>query len=141
MSSNSKQFTEIKEADSAAFKVVITKELVEKFAALSGDANPLHMDEEYAAATSFKQRVAHGMIGGALFSRLVGMHLPGKYCLYLSQTMNFKKPIFLESEVEVVGEVIKKTDAFQTLEINTFVRDAQTGENLIEGKALIKLLK
>lgn len=141
MSENKKQFAEIKIGDQASFKVVITEELVGKFSALSGDTNPLHMDDAYAAVTNFKRRVAHGMIGGCLFSRLVGMHLPGKYCLYLSQSLNFKKPIFLGTEVEVAGEVIKKTDAFQTLEINTFVRNSRTGENLIEGKALVKLLK
>lgn len=141
MNSNSQQFIEIKTGDQAAFKVIISKELVDGFAELSGDTNPLHTNEEYALGTSFKQRVAHGMIGGCLFSRLVGMYLPGKYCLYLSQTLNFKKPIFLGTEVEVSGEVVKKTDAFQTLEIATFIKDAKTEEILIEGKALVKLLK
>ena len=138
---NSKQFAEIKIGDRAAFKVIVSKNMVDQFAAFSGDTNPLHMDEEYAATTSFKRRVAHGMIGGGVFSKLAGIYLPGKYCLYLSQSLNFKKPIFLETEVEVSGEVVKKTDAFKTLEINTFIRDAQTGESLIEGKALVKLLR
>lgn len=141
MNNNNKQFAEIKIGDAAYFEVVISKELVDGFAVLSGDVNPLHTDQDYAATTSFKQRVAHGMIGGCLFSRLVGMYLPGKYCLYLSQSLNFKKPIFLGTEVEVNGEVLSKTDAFQTLEIATFIKDAKTAEVLIEGKALVKLLK
>ena len=61
---NSKQFAEIKIGDRAAFKVIVSKNMVDQFAAFSGDTNPLHMDEEYAATTSFKRRVAHGMIGG-----------------------------------------------------------------------------
>lgn len=141
MNNIDKRFVDIKAGDQAAFQAVISKELVGQFAALSGDTNPLHMDEDYAVTTHFKQRIAHGMIGGCLFSRLVGMYLPGKYCLYLSQTMNFKKPIFLGTEVEVFGEVVKKTDAFQTIEVNTLIRGIRTGEILIEGKALVKLLK
>ena len=141
MNNAEKKFDEIPIGEKAVFSVNITEELVGEFARLSGDANPLHMDEKYAETTVFKKRVAHGMIGGCLFSRLVGMHLPGKNCLYLSQTLNFKKPIFIGTEVEVAGEVINKNNAFKTLEIATQISDIESGEKLIEGKALVKLLQ
>ena len=141
MLKSEKQFSDIKVGDKAMFTVLITEELVNGFAEISGDVNPLHMDEDYAAGTPFKKRVAHGMIGGCLFSRLVGVYLPGKYCLYLSQTLFFKKPMFIGMSVKVAGEVVKKVNAFKALEISTSIIDADSGESLIEGKAMVKFLK
>ncbi len=134
-------FEEIKEGQKAEFQVEITKELAENFASLSGDNNPLHTDDVYAARTEFKQPVAHGMIIGALFSRLLGVHLPGKYNLYLSQTLEFHKPIFFGSKILIEGLVEQKVDALKLLKIRTRAILAESGEIAVSGMALVKLLK
>src|SRR6185437_455287 len=73
----------------------ITKQDVERFAALSGDFNPLHLDPTYAASTEFGGCIVHGMLLASLFSHLVGMHIPGKYALYLGQDLSFRKAVMV----------------------------------------------
>ena len=127
--------------DSASFDVTITEALVREFAGLSGDRNPLHIDPDYAKETSFKKPVAHGMIVGALFSRLVGMYLPGKYSLYLSQSIQFRNPISIDTEVLIRGEITQKSDAYKTIVIKTTAEDRGTKKMLASGEAMVQLLK
>lgn len=136
-----KTFGEILPGEMSQFDVVVTAELVNAFASLSGDFNPLHTDKTYASSTPFGEPVAHGMIAGALFSRLVGVYLPGRYCLYLSQTLQFKKPIRIGASVTVEGVVVQKTEATRTLTLSTVLRGKADGEILVEGRALVRLLK
>ena len=72
---------------------------VEAFAAVSGDDNPLHLDEAYAATTPFKRRIAHGMLTGAYISAVLGSRLPGPGAVYVSQTLRFRRPVGLGDEV------------------------------------------
>jgi len=135
-------YDEIPLGEAASFTVTIDAPLVEDFSRFSGDKNPLHMDEAYArTATPAGQRIAHGMIIGALFSRLIGMHVPGKYALYLSQTLQFKNPILLGTEIVIKGEVIHKTDAHRTITVRTTAEEAATGKPLVSGEAMVQLLK
>lgn len=133
-------FDAIQVGDHASFDVVVTKELVDSFAKLSGDNNPLHMDDAYAAQTSFRERVAHGMIVGAFFSRLVGMHLPGKYALYLSQTLRFHTPVAVGTTLVIVGTVTHKTDAARTVAIRLSA-EGPDKKLMVSGEALVQLLK
>lgn len=135
-----KTFAEIREGDTAQFETVIDTASVQAFSDLSGDANPLHMDETFARATPLTKRVAHGMLGGALFSRLVGMHLPGAYSIYLSQSLFFRKPIYLGTTVIVSGTVLQKIESMKTVKIATAVRDATTGDVYTDGEAMVKIL-
>ena len=125
----------------ASFNAIIDEKMVEKFADFSKDFNPLHTDKKYALGTEFHGCMAHGMIVGALFSRLIGMYLPEKYSLYLSQTLSFHNPIALGSEVIISGEVIHKTDAHQSIEVSTTAVDAKTKKILVSGEAMVKLLR
>lgn len=133
-------YDDIQVGDQASFDVIIAEELVKRFSNISGDNNPLHMDEKYAAETPFHGRVAHGMLIGAFFSRLVGMYLPGKYALYLSQTMRFHGPISIGATITVRGVVLHKTDAAKTIAISTVAEDAGA-KVVVDGEALVKLLK
>lgn len=136
-----KKFDDIFEGDKAQFEITITGELIDAFVALSGDSNPLHTDEHYATETPFGGRIAHGMIAGALFSRLVGLYLPGKYSLYLSQTLLFKKPLRIGTNAIIEGIVTQKTDAVRTLTLSTMMHNKTSGEVLVEGEAKVRLLK
>jgi acyl dehydratase len=136
-----RRFAEIKLGDTAEFEVAITLKLIDQFAALSGDTNPLHMDNTYAAETSFGGRIAHGMLGASFFSRLIGMHLPGKYAVYLSQQLFFRQPIRPDAAVIVRGTVSQIIVAQQSLKITTQVIEKATGQCLIDGEALVKVLE
>jgi acyl dehydratase len=135
-----RKFADIAVGDTAQFATTITAAAVDEFARLSGDYNPLHIDAAYASTTPYKRRVAHGAFAGALFSRLLGMQLPGLYCVYLSQTSRFKNPIFLGTPVVVQGQVAAKSEASQTLTIALEMCHAITLEVLASGDALVKVL-
>ncbi len=136
-----KTFSEFNVGDSAEFEEIISEELIVKFSELSKDYNPLHTEQEYASQTEFKGTIAHGMIAGALFSRLLGMHLPGKYCLYLKQTLNFKSAVRPNTQVIVSGLVVHKTESINLLSIKTVLKDKKSNELYVEGEALVKVLK
>ena len=104
-----------------SFMIKITASMVEKFSNLSGDLNPLHMDNEFAESSLFKKRIVHGMLLSSFFSRLIGMKLPGKNALYFSQTLNFRSPCYIDDEIEVVGEVTEKSDSTQIITVSTSI--------------------
>jgi len=133
-------YSDLTVGQTAEFAVSLTEKVITQFAALSGDHSPLHMDEAYAETTPFKGRIAQGMLGASFFSRLVGMHLPGKYALYLSQQLMFKQPVRAGMNLTVRGEVVQKTDAAQVVKIKTQIIDAASGSCLIDGEAMVKLL-
>lgn len=122
------------------FDTEISKDLIENFAQISGDHSPIHMDDSYAEKTQFGQRIGHGMISGMWFSRLVGMRLPGKYAVYLSQNLNFHKPFLIGVKVRVIGEIIQKIDAVKTVKIKTSVINNNNKEIIVGGEALVKVL-
>jgi len=82
-------FDEIEIGLTKQFQITITETMVDDFAKLSGDFNPLHTDNEYAVSSGFHGRVCHGMLLGSFFSRLIGMYLPGKHALHFSQSLKF----------------------------------------------------
>jgi 3-hydroxybutyryl-CoA dehydratase len=84
---------------SAEMARVVTEADIQAFAAVSGDANPVHLDEAYAATTPFKTRIAHGMLAGAYISAVMGTRLPGPGAIYISQTLTFKRPVRIGDEV------------------------------------------
>ena len=104
-----------------SFMINITESMVQTFANVSGDLNPLHMDTKFAESSSFKKRIVHGMLLSTFFSQLIGMHLPGKNALYFSQTLNFRSPCYIDDEIEVVGEVIEKSDSTKIITVTTSI--------------------
>ena len=119
-----------------SFSINITESMVEKFSNLSGDLNPLHMDNKFAESSSFNKRIVHGMLLASFFSQLIGMKLPGKNALYFSQTLNFRSPCYIDDEIEVVGEVIEKSDSTQIITVSTTIFN-KSKTCLIDGIAKI----
>lgn len=121
---------------SASQSLTITDDHVRKFAELSGDFNPIHIDDEYAAKTRFKKRISHGVLTMSLISRVAGMHLPGPGSIYLSQTIKFKNPVYIGDTVTATVTVknIRKDKPLITLGT---VCHNQNGELLMEGDALV----
>lgn len=96
---------EIEVGMTASSSHVITDGDVVSFAEISGDKNPVHLDEEFAATTRFKKRIAHGLMSSSYFSALFGTQLPGRGCVYVSQNLNFKRPVHIGDEVTASIEV------------------------------------
>jgi|SRR6266850_3937858 len=129
-------FEDIKLGLKKEFKVVITESMLNEFAKLSGDYNPLHMDEQYAQSTSFKKRVCHGLLLASFLSQLVGVHLPGKNALYLSQSLKFISPCHIGDVITVQGEVLDKSVATRIITLKTTITNS-SGSYLIDGQAKV----
>ena len=128
--------------DKAEHTKTITDEDIQAFAKMSGDYNPIHVNDEYAKSTRFGQRIAHGMISASLISAVLGMHLPGTGTIYASQEVKFLKPVFpgdtLTAKGEVVDKFTKKDGKLKFLKIQTNVYKQE--EILVtEGFALVIL--
>ena len=122
------------------FTEVISESMVEELAKLSGDYNPHHIDESYAKKTRFKKRICHGMLLASFFSKLTGMYLPGKGSLYLSQSLNFIAPAFIDDEVTVEGEIVKISHSTGIVTVKTKITKENTIQ-LITGNAKIIILE
>jgi len=133
---NELSYNEISIGQQESFIIKITESMVEKFSNLSGDLNPLHMDNQFAESSSFNKRIVHGMFLASFFSQLIGMKLPGKNALYFSQTLNFRSPCYIDDEIEVVGEVIEKSDSTQIITLSTTIFN-KSKTCLIDGIAKI----
>jgi len=116
-------FEHIEIGQKKEFQVRITESLVNDFAKLSGDYNPLHMDDEYSKSTKFHGRVVHGMLLASFLSRMVGMYLPGKNALYLSQSLEFHNPCFLNDEIIISSVVIDKSASTKIIKIESNIRN------------------
>ena len=136
-----KTFAEVGVGQRAEFETVIDVAMIDAFATLSGDVNPLHTDDAYAMNTRFGKRIPHGMIGGALFSRFVGLHLPGRYSLYLSQSLLFRQPLPLDTAIVVSGEIVQKIESARAVKMTTRITEKASGATLIDGEAIVQLLQ
>jgi len=129
-------FDEIELGMQKRFKVDISKNMLDVFGRDTGDYNPLHMSEEYASSTSFKKRVCSGMFLASFFSRLVGMYLPGKHALHISQSLTFVNPCFIGETITVEGKVIDKSPATKIIKLETTITN-ESGKRIIDGKAQV----
>jgi len=130
------KFNEIILGAKTKFTIEINELIINEFARISGDYNPLHVDEQYAAKTQFGKRVCHGMLLASFFSRLVGMYMPGKNALYFTQTLNFQTPCFVGDKVTIEGEIIDKSQSTRIITIKTIANN-QLGKCLVDGIAKV----
>ena len=138
MKLNDYSYDEIKIGQKFNFKKLLAVEDIDNFAKLTGDFNPLHCDDDYAKSTQFGGRIAHGMLAASLFSTIIGMLCPGKRSLYLSQSLNFKKPLPLNSKVIVRGIVKDKIKSVSVIVLYTEV--IYNGDVAVNGEAKVKVL-
>ncbi len=102
---NKIEIEEIEIGMSVSYSQTITDKDIKQFAEISGDYNPIHLDEEYAKKSRFKKRIAHGMMTASYFSALFGTKIPGEGCVYTSQNLKFKKPVYIGDIVTAIVEV------------------------------------
>jgi len=108
------------------------------FAALTGDHNPLHLDEAFAAQSRFGRRVAHGLLCAGLISAVLGTKLPGPGAIYLQQTLRFLRPVFPGDTITATVEVTACADGRRTATLRTTCTDA-AGRHVLDGEALVLL--
>jgi len=131
-----KSYEELKIGEKASFAKTITETDVYLFAGISGDFNPMHVNEEYARTSRFGARVAHGPLTLSLAAPLLGMRLPGLGAIAVELTTRFKAPVYFGDTVTVTGEVVEK------IEKKSWVRIALTWTNqkseiLAEGSVVV----
>jgi len=119
----------------AEYTKTVEERHIQLFAEMSGDRNPVHLDQEFAAKTMFKDRIAHGMFSGALISAAVACELPGPGTIYLGQQMSFQKPVKIGDTLTVRLEILEKLPKFKVrIATNVF---NQNGDLVVEGEAQI----
>ncbi len=132
---NSYKFHEIEVGLEESFEVTITQEMMDKFLDISGDINPLHVDEEYAKQKGFKSTVVYGLLSSSFYSTLAGVYLPGKYCILQGADIQFSSPVFVGDTLSISGKVSYINEAYKQLEIKAIIRNQ---DNKKVSKATIK---
>ena len=135
-----RSYSEITIGESAEFTRTITEEDIDKFAELSGDHNPIHVNEEYARKTFFKGRIAHGALTTAFFSRIIAMDLLGPGTILISNDFHFKKAVRINETITARVEVIKKDDVKERIALKATCEN-QNQELVVEGEVLVMLMK
>ncbi|MFO7837614.1 MAG: MaoC family dehydratase [Candidatus Thorarchaeota archaeon] len=134
------RYSEIEIGQTAEVKHTITEEDIQSFGELSGDRNPLHFNQEWAEQTMFKGRIAHGLLTAAFVSTAIGMKLPGPGTIYVSQHMNFKRPVRIGDSITTKVEVAEKMDEKKHIKLNTTVVN-QDGKTVLDGYAIVTLMR
>ena len=125
-------FDELQVGQSATYTRQATDEAIRLFAAVSGDVNPLHLDEAWAATTRFKGRIAHGMFTGGLISAAIAMVLPGPGVVYVAQEMRFERPVRIGDTITVELTVTEKLPEKQFVKMSSIARN-QLGKVVVTG--------
>jgi len=113
----------------------VTEADIVLFAQVSGDNNPVHLDEAFAAQTPFKTRIAHGMLSAAYISAVIGTQLPGPGTIYMQQALRFKRPVKIGDEVTTIATVTEIDPVKGRVSIETVCLVG--GKPVIEGEALV----
>ena len=128
-------FEDLEIGQTAQFGKTISEADILMFAAVSGDTNPVHINAEIAAASMFKERIAHGMLSAGLISAVLGTRLPGEGAIYLSQTLKFRAPVKIGDTVTAKVEIIALDPARKRATLSTTCTVA--GKPVIEGEASV----
>lgn len=141
---NEYTISEIEVGMRASFTRKITQEMEDGFRTISGDENPLHKDDEFAHETSngkFSQHAVFGMLTASLYSTIAGMYLPGKYSLIHSfEELSFLKPVFVNDELLVEGEVIDKDEDLGLIRIKVIITN-QNNKPVSRAKMKVLVMK
>lgn len=123
------------------FDVIVTKEMVDAFRHITGDINPLHYDDDFAVSISsgkYREHIVFGMLTASLYSKLVGVYLPGKYSVIHSvENISFITPVYEGDKLHLVGEIESKQDGLRLVIINSTIYNQ---DNKKVSKAKIKVL-
>lgn len=131
----------LKLGDTYSTTFSISQDEVNQFATVCGDKNPLHLDAEYAAGTPFKTPIVHGMFSASIISKVLGMEFPGEGTLYLSQNLEFKRPIFPDKTYEVKCEITEVQEGKHVASISTKIFETERNKIVLDGSATVRHLE
>ena len=131
---------EMNVGDSAEMAKTVSEADVVAFAGITGDFNPVHIDDAAAKESMFGERIAHGILSAGFISAVIGMRLPGPGCIYLSQTLRFTKPVRIGDTVTARVEVVEVIAAKRRVRLATTCRN-QNDEVVVEGEAVVMMEK
>lgn len=119
----------------ASYERQVSEADIVAFSAVSGDSNPVHLDEAYAAATPFKSRIAHGMLTASFISTVLGTRLPGHGSIYLSQSLRFRAPVRIGDVVHATASIVAIDERRRRVTLACTCRVG--GEVVLDGEALV----
>lgn len=119
-----------------SFSRTVSESDIVQYAGISGDFNPIHIDQEYARKTRFGQRIAHGLLTTSNISRMLGMHLPGPGSVYVSQNIEFVKPVFIGDTITTTAEIIEIIQEKGLIRLSTECHK-QEGTLVLTGEAVM----
>lgn len=128
--------TQFKNGDEYIMEVTFTEDMVNQFSILSGDNNPIHMDDNKVDIKYHKKRIVHGMLIGAFFSNIIGTKLPGFGTVYISQNFDFIKPVYVGETVMILVRIKRIIMNFAILETQCF---DMKKELLVNGTAKVMI--
>ena len=121
---------------SESFAVEITETMMTNFCTISGDENPMHMSSIYAQNHGYEDRLVYGMLTSSFFSRLVGMYLPGRYCILKTVEVFFERPVYIGDVLTVSGRVKEKDERFRQMIIKGTIKN-QEGKTVSKANILV----
>lgn len=137
---NNYKFEDLKIGMSESFSVTVTEEMMKSFLDLSGDENPLHNDEEFAKSQGYDSKVVYGLLTTSFISKLVGVLLPGKYCLLQGIDLKFVKPVYVNDVLIIKGTVDELHESVKRLTVKVEVIN-QDEKKMVKGKVEVGFLK
>lgn len=126
----------IKIGDKASLKKKVTEKEIVDWARLTGDFNPIHIDNEFAEKSRFGNRIAHGLYCQGMISNLIGNELPGNGAILVNEKINYNFPVYIDDEIECVCYVKEISEKKNKMVIG-FVCTNQYGKNVLDGEALV----
>ncbi|HJF27773.1 MaoC family dehydratase [Acinetobacter bohemicus] len=119
------------------YRFRFSKTDIKKFAEVTGDNNPIHLNEDYARTTVFQRPIVHGFYVGSIFSRIFGTDYPGIGTIYLNQSMSFKAPVFID-QTYYAHIIVDQVDKYKGhIKVSTLVTD-ESGTKVFIGEAILK---
>jgi 3-hydroxybutyryl-CoA dehydratase len=118
---------------------LVTDELIRAFAEVSGDFNPIHLDEEFARTTRFGRRIAHGMLSGAFISAVLGYEFTEEKLVYLSQTLKFTAPVYIGDIITTTATVTSIREGKNVVTMDTTCTN-QDGKTVVKGESVVMIM-
>ena len=137
---NSYRFEDLYKGLSVSFEESVTEEMMDAFWKISGDENPLHMKKEFAQSQGYRDRVVYGMLTSSFLSQLVGVHLPGKYCLLQGMELKYLNPVYAGDTLTVKGTVDELHPSVKMAVIKALITN-QDGIKVVKGKINVGFLR
>ncbi len=137
---NNYRFEDLKIGQEESFSVTVTEEMMKLFLELSGDTNPLHNDEEFALSQGYQNKVVYGLLTTSFISKLVGVFLPGKYCLIQGVDLKYSRPVYVGDILIVKGVVDELHESVKRAVIKVVIIN-QDEKKVVKGKVEVGFLR